>query len=102
MGTTMMASISQKSVNGVGFSNGWALFTLYQPPPFVKSCLMDSSDATGPMGMGCVVTLASTITGTFVIMGAPLPSTCGTSTITGLPFSTTAFPAASILGMLTT
>src|SRR5882724_5050651 len=98
MGTTMIASISQKLVNGVGFSNGWALFTLYQPPPLVKSCLMASKAATPPRGMGCVSTLASTITGTLVMMTAPFVSFCGTSTVTATPLAMTGWPFSSILG----
>src|SRR5580658_2039717 len=98
MGTTMMASNSRKFVRGVGFSNGCALFTLYQPPPLVKSCLMDSSAATGPTGMAWVFTAAFTITGWLVMMGAPLASSCGTSTITATPLVIIGWPFASSFG----
>src|SRR5579859_3488551 len=94
----MIASISQKFVKGVGFSNGCALLTLYQPPPLVKSCLMASNDATTPMGIVWVSTFASTMTGTLVMMGRPLASTCGTSTIAATPLVNTCFPAASSMG----
>src|SRR5580698_4687708 len=98
MGTMMMASNSRKFVRGVGFSNGCALFTLYQPPPLVKSCLMDSSEATGPTGIAWAFTGAFTITGWLVMMAAPLASSCGTSTITGWPLVSTGWPFASSLG----
>src|SRR5579859_7315614 len=75
IGTMIIASISTKFATGVGFSNGCALFTPYQPPPFVKSCLQDSKDATGPTGRLWVSTFWSTIT------GLPL------SSLTGLPLS---------------
>src|SRR5581483_3068879 len=97
-----MTSISQKFVNGVGFSNGCALFTLYQPPPLVKSCLMDSKDATGPTGMLWVSTFASTMTGMLVMIGTPLASTCGTSTITATPLVISGFPSAPSFGDETT
>ena len=77
----MIANISRKLESGVGFSKGCALLTLNQPPPLVKSCLMDSNAATPPSGMGWVSTLASTMTGTLVMIGAPLTSTCATSTM---------------------
>ena len=35
-------------MNPLGFSNGTAEFELYQPPPFVPSCLMAICEATGP------------------------------------------------------
>src|ERR1700733_11182537 len=78
----MIASISRKFVKGVGFSNGCALFTLYQPPPLVKSCLMASKEATPPPGRGMVLTVAFTITATpLVIIGWPLASSLGWDTV---------------------
>ena len=35
----------------MGFSNGWAEFTLKNPPPLVPSILIDSWLATGPPGI---------------------------------------------------
>src|SRR5580700_11226000 len=79
----MIANISKKFEIGVGFSNGWALFTPYQPPPFVKSCLQDSKDATGPTGRLCVSTFSSTITGLPLssLTGFPLSSVFGTCVV---------------------
>ncbi len=53
-----MESISRKFVSGVGFSNGWALFALKNPPPLVPSILIASCEATGPCAIVCVVTVA--------------------------------------------
>ena len=73
-GMMIRPSISRKLVSGVGFSNGWALFWPKNPPPLVPSCLMAICDAAGPVGIGWVVTCASTMTGTLVIMTLPLAS----------------------------
>ncbi|CAM5259202.1 hypothetical protein SFUMM280S_00492 [Streptomyces fumanus] len=35
-------------MNGVGFSNGWALLALKYPPPLVPSSLIASCEATAP------------------------------------------------------
>ncbi len=43
-----------KLVSGVGFSNGWALLALKNPPPLVPSSLIASCDATGPIAIVCV------------------------------------------------
>ena len=51
-----MAISWKKLVNGVGFSNGCALFALKNPPPLVPSSLMISCDATGPCAITCRVT----------------------------------------------
>ena len=48
-----MQNISRKFVNGVGFSNGCALFALKKPPPFVPSSLMISCEAVGPCAITC-------------------------------------------------
>src|ERR1019366_1100041 len=85
----------------VGFSNGWALLTPYQPPPLVNSCLQDSNDATGPTGMLWVVTSWLTMTGTFVVSGWPLSSSLGVSTITAIPLARTGWPFASSCGAWT-
>ena len=50
-----MEIISRKFEKGVGFSNGWALFALKNPPPLVPNSLMNSCDATGPCAMVCSV-----------------------------------------------
>ena len=42
------------------------------------------------------------MTGTLVMMGAPLASTCGVSTMTATPLAMTGLPLASSLGMETT
>jgi hypothetical protein len=47
-------TISTKFVSGVGFSNGWAEFTLKKPPPSPLSSLIASCVATGPSAMSCV------------------------------------------------
>ena len=47
-GIARIENISRKFVNGVGFSNGCALFTLKKPPPLVPSSLMISCEAVGP------------------------------------------------------
>ena len=47
-GMRNMSSISRKLLRGVGFSNGWALLVLKNPPPFVPSILIASCEATGP------------------------------------------------------
>ncbi len=39
-GGCRITHISTKLLNGVEFSNGWAEFTLKNPPPFVPICLM--------------------------------------------------------------
>src|SRR5437868_2214781 len=44
----------RKSLNLVGFSNGWAEFALKNPPPFVATILIASWLATGPPGILCV------------------------------------------------
>src|SRR5579871_1765839 len=81
----MIASISRKLASGVGFSNGCALLTPYQPPPFVNSCLQDSKDATGPSGMLCVSTFWSTITGLPLssLIVLPFASVLGTCVVYG-------------------
>ena len=43
-----------KLVSGVGFSNGWALLALKNPPPLVPSSLITSCEATGPMAIVCL------------------------------------------------
>jgi hypothetical protein len=43
-----MERICRKLENGVGFSKGWALLALKNPPPLVPSILMASCEATGP------------------------------------------------------
>ena len=48
-----MSSICTRFTSGVGFSNGWALLALKNPPPFVPSILMASCDATGPREITC-------------------------------------------------
>ena len=48
-----METICTKFDRGVGFSNGWALFALKKPPPFVPSILIASCEATGPMARTC-------------------------------------------------
>ena len=53
-GTTKMASIWSQSVNGAGFSNGWAELALKNPPPLVPSILIASCEATGPTWIACV------------------------------------------------
>ena len=52
-GMARSASISRKSVSGVGFSKGWAELALKKPPPLVPSSLMISCEATGPCAMVC-------------------------------------------------
>ena len=47
-GISRMNSSSTKFENWVGFSNGIALFTLKNPPPFVPSCLIAICEAAGP------------------------------------------------------
>lgn len=44
-GITRMRKISSRLVNGLGFSNGWALLALATPPPLVPSSLMASWEA---------------------------------------------------------
>src|SRR5271166_6585475 len=94
----MIASISQKFVNGVGFSNGCALFTLYQPPPLVKSCLMDSSPATRPTGICWADITTLVITATLVMTMAPLASFTCWSTMTAAPLLVIGTPLSSSFG----
>jgi hypothetical protein len=47
-GITRMATHSRKLERAVGFSKGWAEFTLKNPPPLVPSCLMAICEAAGP------------------------------------------------------
>ena len=56
-GIASSAQISRKFVKPLGFSNGWAEFALYGPPPFVPSSLIASWLAIGPPGIDCVRTL---------------------------------------------
>ncbi len=49
-GIRKIASICRKFVSGVGFSYGCAEFALKKPPPFVPIILIDSCEATGPIG----------------------------------------------------
>ena len=51
-----MESASTKLASGVGFSKGWAEFTLKKPPPFVPSCLIAIWEAAGPRARVCPVT----------------------------------------------
>src|ERR1019366_9146585 len=46
--TAKIENISIKFESGVGFSYGWELFALKNPPPFVPNSLMISCEATGP------------------------------------------------------
>src|SRR5579871_6157523 len=64
-----MQDISNRFVNGEGFSNGCELLALKNPPPLVPNSLMISCDATGPWAIVCVVTVS--------ITGLPLASTTG-------------------------
>ena len=50
---TMIASISIRFVNGVGFSYGCAALALKKPPPLVPRFLMISCEATGPCAITC-------------------------------------------------
>src|SRR5678816_751838 len=50
-----MANIARKFENGVGFSNGCALFALKKPPPLVPNCLITSCEATAPWAIVCSV-----------------------------------------------
>ena len=52
-GIRMIASVSSRLDNGVGFSSGTALLGPYQPPPLVPSCLIATIGATGPSGIFC-------------------------------------------------
>ena len=70
------------------------------PAAAVGEELFDGLEAPprGPSGIGWVSTFASTMTGTLVMIGAPLASTCGTSTITAAPLAMTGWPLASSFG----
>ena len=71
----MIASISRKLENGVGFSSGTALFGPYQPPPLVPSCLTATIGETGPSGIFCSFISAVASTGATV---GPAASVDGT------------------------
>ena len=58
-----IANISKKLLRGVGFSKGWAEFTLKKPPPLAPSCLMATWDATGPTAMSCSVRVEVSVLG---------------------------------------
>ncbi len=45
---TSRRKISNRLVQALGFSNGWAELALKNPPPLVPSSLIASCDATGP------------------------------------------------------
>ena len=45
--------ISNRLVQALGFSKGWAELALKNPPPLVPSSLMASCDATAPPWMTC-------------------------------------------------
>ena len=60
-GIAKIATICRKFVSGVGFSYGCAEFALKKPPPFVPIILIDSCDATGPIGSVCVSVVAGSV-----------------------------------------
>ena len=47
-GIRIVARSSSRSVNPLGFSNGWAELVLKNPPPLVPICLIEIWLATGP------------------------------------------------------
>src|SRR5207253_11509202 len=54
-GIAKISTISKKFESGVGFSKGWALLALKNPPPLVPNSLITSWDATGPCAITCCV-----------------------------------------------
>src|SRR5437867_13192233 len=52
-GTARRKMTSSRFVTPLGFSNGWAEFAPKNPPPFWPNILLDSQQATGPIGMLC-------------------------------------------------
>ena len=68
-GIRMIASVSSRLENGVGFSSGTALLGPYQPPPLVPSCLTATIGATGPSGIFC--SFISTLVSTGATIGPP-------------------------------
>ena len=54
IGMMVMAQVSTKFERGVGFSNGCAEFGPKYPPPFVPSCLIDTTPAVTPRAIACV------------------------------------------------
>ncbi len=80
-----MSTISNRLVNGVGFSNGCALLALKKPPPLVPSSLMASCDATGPSASICLAP-SSVVTSRYAErfwMTPWVTSTSATTTLTG-------------------
>src|SRR5207247_6623315 len=49
-GTARRKMTSSRFVTPLGFSNGWAEFAPKNPPPFWPNILIDSQEATGPIG----------------------------------------------------
>ena len=74
-GIAKIRSSWMKLASGVGFSNGWALFVLKNPPPFVPNILIASCEATGPCAIVCSVTVC-----VVVLPSAPVVVTCCGST----------------------
>src|SRR5205823_11708701 len=50
-GTARRKMTSSRFGTPLGFSNGWAEFAPKTPPPFWANILIDSQEATGPIGM---------------------------------------------------
>ena len=75
----MIANISRKLDNGVGFSYGCAEFAFRKPPPLVPSSLIASCEAIGPMGRVCfwVVRFSRTGLPAASFTGLPAASTFG-------------------------